>query len=167
MSAPVFLFDLFAALALGSALAMVMNVRNTVAAALSLVITMVSLAGVFVLMEAHLVAAVQIMVYAGAIVVLFLFVVMLLNLRGDVFAPARSFLPKLLGVAATAALLFIVATRITSRLPAVSEAPEWFGGFRVVGRALFTSYVLPLELVSLLLLAAIVGAVVLARRRVD
>lgn len=167
MSASVVLFDLFAALALGSALAMVMNVRNTVAAALSLVVTMVSLAGIFVLMEAHLVGAVQIMVYAGAIVVLFLFVVMLLNLRSDLFAPARSFLPKLLGVAATAALLWVVATRIASDLPAVSAPPEGFGGFRVVGLALFTRYLLPLEVVSLLLLAAIVGAVVLAKRRID
>ena len=90
MTVPVFLFYLFAALAVASALGMVLNARNTVAAAMSLVVTMVALAVIYLLLEAHLVAAIQMIVYAGAIVVLFLFVVMLLNLRGDDFAPGRA-----------------------------------------------------------------------------
>jgi NADH-quinone oxidoreductase subunit J len=161
------LFYGFGALAIGSAIAMVLNIRNTVAAALSLVVTMIALAAVFVLLEGHLVGAIQVMVYAGAIVVLFLFVVMLLNLRTDLFPPARSFLPKLLGSAASLVLLWCLTSRIATRLPVPVEAPEGFGGYRHVGRALFTTYILPLEVVSLLLLAAIVGAVVLAKRRID
>src|SRR5262247_1867301 len=97
MAAQVILFYVFAALAVVSALGMVLNLRNTVAAAMSLVVTMIALAGIFVLLEAHLVAVIQIMVYAGAIVVLFLFVVMLLNLRADEFAPGRQRLLKLAG----------------------------------------------------------------------
>jgi NADH-quinone oxidoreductase subunit J len=97
VTVPLFLFYLFAVFAVLSALAMVANVRNTVAAAMSLVVTMVALAVIYVLLEAHLVAAIQIMVYGGAIVVLFLFVVMLLNLRSDDFPPGRQRLLKLAG----------------------------------------------------------------------
>jgi len=160
-------FYLAGALAIVSALGMVLNVRNTVAAALSLVVTMIALAAIFVLLEAYLVGAVQIMVYAGAIVVLFLFVVMLLNLRTDLFPAGRSFLPKALGVIAALALLALLLPRIASHLPAQTVLPADFGGYRSVGIAMFTKYLLPLEVVSLLLLAAIVGAVVLAKRRID
>jgi NADH-quinone oxidoreductase subunit J len=162
-----FLFYLFAALAVIAALGMVLNVRNTVAACLSLVVTMISLAAIYVLMEAHLVAAIQIMVYAGAIVVLFLFVVMLLNLRQDSFAPGRQWLVKsgaaLLGLFVGAQLVRLLATP----LPAPPPLPEGFGGYRVVGIDLYTDYVLLVEMISLLLLAAIVGALILAKRKID
>jgi len=163
---PVILFYLFAALAIVSALAMVINVRNTVAAALCLVVTMVSLAVIYVLLGAHLVAAIQIMVYAGAIVVLFLFVVMLLNLRHDEFPPGRQRLMKLaaslLGVFVTALLL-----RRFGALPEPPPLPAGFGGYRQLGIALYTDYVLLVEIASLLLTAAIVGALVLAKRKID
>jgi len=168
MNVELVLFYAFAALAVGSALAMVMNVRNTVASAMSLVITMVALAAVYVLMEAHLVAVLQIMVYGGAIVVLFVFVVMLLNLRQDTFPPARQRAAKALG----AALVVLAIVKLLSLMPgalpdAVADLPEGFGGYRDVGTALFTRYVLPFESTSLLLLSALVGAVVLAKRRLD
>jgi NADH-quinone oxidoreductase subunit J len=160
------LFYVFGALAVLFALAMVLNVRNTVAAALSLVVTMVSLAAIYVLLEAHLVAAIQIMVYAGAIVVLFLFVVMLLNLRQDEFAPGRQWLIKggaaLVGVVALGALVPLVQVG----LPEPAAPPEGFGGYRAVGIALYTDYVLLVEVTSLLLLAAIVGALILAKRKI-
>jgi len=166
MGIPAILFYLFAALAVVSALSMVVNVRNTVAAALCLVVTMVSLAVIYVLLGAHLVAAIQIMVYAGAIVVLFLFVVMLLNLRHDEFPPGRQRLMKLaaslLGVFVTAQLL-----RQFGALPAPPPLPEGFGGYRQLGIALYTDYVLLVEIASLLLTAAIVGALVLAKRKID
>ena len=98
MSAPAVFFYLFGAIAVVSALAMVLNVRNTVAAAMSLVVTMIALAATYVTLEAHLIAALQIMVYAGAIVVVFLFVVMLLNLRRDDFPRPRQVLTKGAGV---------------------------------------------------------------------
>jgi NADH-quinone oxidoreductase subunit J len=168
MTTQALLFYAFATLAVASALGMLLHLRNTVAAAMSLMVTMVSLAGIFVLLEAHIVAAIQIMVYAGAIVVLFLFVVMLLNLRADEFAPGRQWPTKL------AAGLVVLAVgsqlvRLLSRggLPEPGALPPGFGGFRMVGIALYTDYVLLVEVVSLLLLAAIVGALILAKRKID
>jgi NADH-quinone oxidoreductase subunit J len=167
VSAELVLFYAFAALAVVSALGMVLNLRNAVAAAMSLVVTMVSLAGIYVLLEAHLVAAIQILVYAGAIVVLFLFVVMLLNLRADEFAPGRQWLTKaaalLLVLAAGAHLVRIVG----AGLPEAAPLPEGFGGYAQLGASLYTDYVLLVEMASLLLLAAIVGAVILAKRKID
>lgn len=167
MTVPAFLFYLFGGLAVLFALAMVLHVRNTVAAALSLVVTMISLAAIYVLLEAHLVAVIQIMVYAGAIVVVFLFVVMLLNLREDKFAAGRQWLLKtaaaLVGVAALAQLLRLLRVGLGVAPP----LPEGFGGYRQVGIALYTDYVLLVELVSLLLLAAIVGALILAKRKLE
>ena len=167
MTASQFFFYAFAALAVGGALAMVLNVRNTVAAAMSLVVTMIALAGVYVLLEAHLVAALQIMVYAGAIVVVFLFVVMLLNLRQDTFPRAREPWVKALGAVLAGAVTYGFLGLIPGSLPQVVELPEGFGGYRSVGGALYTDFVLPFEATSFLLLAAIVGAVVLAKRRLD
>jgi NADH-quinone oxidoreductase subunit J len=166
MTVPAFLFYAFAVLAVVSALGMVMNVRNTVAAAMSLVVTMVALAGIYVLLEAHLVAVIQIMVYGGAIVVLFLFVVMLLNLRSDDFPPARQ---RLLKLAVTGLLVFVAFELIRLALgqPEPPALPEGFGGYRAVGIALYTDYVLLVEMASLLLTAAIVGALILAKRKID
>jgi NADH-quinone oxidoreductase subunit J len=165
MTAQAFLFYAFAVLAVISALGMVMNVRNTVAGAMSLVITMVALAGIYVLLEAHLVAVIQIMVYGGAIVVLFLFVVMLLNLRSDDFPPRRQRLMKLAGVAIG---VFALSTtfRLFGGLPEPPPLPEGYGGYREVGLALYTDYLLLVEMISLLLTAAIVGALILAQRRI-
>jgi NADH-quinone oxidoreductase subunit J len=167
VTAPQILFYVFAALAVVSALGMVLNLRNTVASAMSLVVTMVALAGIYVLLEAHLVAAIQIMVYGGAIVVLFLFVVMLLNLRADEFAPGRQWLTK-----GAAALVVLVSgaelvRRLSGALPVPGPPPPGFGGYQQLGIALFTDYVLLVEMASLLLLAAIVGALILAKRKID
>jgi NADH-quinone oxidoreductase subunit J len=166
VTVPLFLFYLFAAVAVLSAIGMVANTRNTVAAAMNLVVTMVALAVLYVLLEAYLVAAIQMIVYAGAIVVLFLFVVMLLNLRADDFPPGRQRLLKLaaalLGVAVLAEFL-----RGVGALPAPPVPPEGFGGYRALGISLYTDYVLLVEMASLLLTAAIVGALILAKRKID
>lgn len=166
MSVPIILFYVFAALAVVSALGMVLNIRNPVAAAMSLVVTMVSLAAIYVLMEAHLVAAIQIMVYGGAIVVLFLFVVMLLNLRDEEFPPGRQ---RVMKIAAVFFGLFVLAElfRAFGGLPEPPPPPEGFGGYRQVGVALYTDYVLLVEMASLLLTAAMVGALILAKRKID
>jgi NADH-quinone oxidoreductase subunit J len=169
MSFEAALFYAFAVLATGAALAMVLFVRNVVAGAMSLVVTMISLAGVYVLLGAYLVAAIQIMVYAGAILVLFLFVIMLLNLRTDDFAPlspARRLL-KLAGVAIGGFALLRFVRALPGNVPQAGAAPDGFGGYRDVGLALFTDYVIPVETAALLMLAAIVGAVILAKRRID
>ena len=167
MTAPEVFFYLFAATSVVSALAMVLNVRNTVAAAMSLVVTMISLAVIYVVLDAHLVAALQIMVYAGAIVVVFLFVVMLLNLRRDRFAPSRQRLVKAAGVALALGVAAAFLRLVPRSLPTPHAIAADFGSYAAVGRALYRQFVLPFEVTSLLLLAAIIGAVVLAKRRLD
>ena len=170
MTAEAILFYVFGSLAVISALGMVLNTRNTVASAMSLVVTMVSLGAVYLLLEAYLVAAIQIMVYGGAIVVLFLFVVMLLNLSTDEFPAGKQRIVKLAFVIAGVAILaqVLIALGRDPLLAAQPEAvPEGFGGYRQVGISLYTDYVLIVEMVSLLLLAAIVGALILAKRKID
>jgi len=164
---PVILFYVFGGLSVISALAVVLNTRNTVAAAMSLVVTMVSLGAVYVLLEAYLVAVLQIMVYGGAIVVLFLFVVMFLNLRHDDFPPLRLRLAKVGGALLSLAALSEFVRVVMGKLPAPPAAPSAYGGYRGLGLALYTDYVLLVEMASLLLLAAIVGALVLAKRKID
>jgi NADH-quinone oxidoreductase subunit J len=170
MTTQAILFYLFGALAVGSALGMVLNLRNTVASAMSLVLTMVSLGAIYVLLEAYLVAVVQIMVYGGAIVVLFLFVVMLLNLSTDEFPPGGQRFMKLIVIVAAGVILAQAISGLTggpATMVAPEAAPEGYGGYRQVGIALYTDYVLLVEMASLLLLAAIVGALILAKRKID
>jgi NADH-quinone oxidoreductase subunit J len=162
-----FLFYLFAALAVAGALGMLLNTKNTVAGALSLVGTMVALGAIYVLLDAYLIGVLQILVYAGAIVVLFLFVVMLLNLRQDEFSPERLRFTKTLGVVIGALVGVELLLLLPAALGPAAEIPADFGGYRAVGIALFTDWVLAFEVTSLLLLAAMVGAVILAKRRID
>ena len=158
------LFYAFAGMAVAGALGMVLNLRNTVAGALSLVGTMVALGGLYVLLEAYLVGVLQILVYAGAIVVVFLFVVMLLNLRRDDFSAGRQWLTKGLGVGIGLAALVQFLRLVPGSYAEPGPLPEGFGGYREIGARLFTDYVLAFEVTSLLLLAAMVGAVILAKR---
>lgn len=160
------LFYLFAAIALAGALGMVLNVKNTVAGALSLVATMVALGAIYVLLGAYLVGVLQILIYAGAIVVLFLFVVMLLNLREEVYPRPRGRLGKALGVGVGLVVLFQFLALVPGTLPEPAVVGEDFGTYRHVGLALFRDYVLAFEVTSLLLLGAMVGAVILAKRRI-
>jgi NADH-quinone oxidoreductase subunit J len=162
-----FLFYVFAALAVAGALGMLLNTRNAVAGALSLVGTMVALGAIYVLLDAYLVGVLQILVYAGAIVVLFLFVVMLLNLRQDEFTPERMRFAKILAVVIGALVGLELLLLLPAALGPAASLPEGFGGYRMVGAALFTDWVLAFEVTSLLLLAAMVGAVILAKRRID
>jgi NADH-quinone oxidoreductase subunit J len=162
-----FLFYLFAALAVAGALGMLLNTRNAVAGALSLVGTMVSLGAIYVLLDAYLIGVLQILVYAGAIVVLFLFVVMLLNLRQDEFSPERLRFAKTAGVVIGVLVGLELLLVLPAALGPAAEIPTDFGGYRAVGTALFTDWVLAFEVTSLLLLAAMVGAVILAKRRID
>ena len=170
MTVEAILFYVFGALAVISALGMILNLRNTVASAMSLVVTMLSLGAIYLLLEAYIVAAIQIMVYGGAVVVLFLFVVMLLNLSTDEFPPARQRLIKLGVVVAAVAILAQVIPALSQDpllTNPVEPVPEGFGGYRQVGIALYTDYVLLVEMASLLLLGAIVGALILAKRKID
>jgi NADH-quinone oxidoreductase subunit J len=160
------LFYVFAFVAILGALGMLLNTKNTVAGALCLVATMCSLGAIYVQLGAYLVGALQIMVYAGAILVLFLFVVMLLNLRHDAFGTTGWVKPVLATLGALA-----LGAGFLSLLPGAFGPPEaipaGFGGYRAVGAELFTDYVLAFEVTSLLLLGAMIGAVILAKRKID
>lgn len=162
-----FLFYLFGAIAVVGALAMVANVRNTVAGAISLVATMIALGGVYVLLEAYLIGVLQVLVYAGAIVVVFLFVVMLLNLREERYGPSRMPGAKVWAGLVGGLVLVQLVLLLPGSFGPAAELPEGFGGYRAVGAALYTDYVLVFEVTSLLLLAAMVGAVILAKRSID
>ena len=160
------LFYFFAFVAIAGAVGMLLNTRNTVAGALSLVATMVALGAIYVQLDAYFIGALQIMVYAGAILVLFLFVVMLLNLRHDAFGSPGKLKPALATLGAIA-----LGVGLLKLLPGAfgppAELPAGFGGYRAVGAELFTDYVLAFEVTSLLLLGAMIGAVILAKRKID
>ena len=138
--------------------------RNPVHSACALVATLFLLAVMFVGLDAQLVAVLQVIVYAGAIVVLFLFVIMLLNLQMEVRAtggPALVFLATAGGIS----LIVLIATALHHAPPPPAvDLPARFGETGEVARRLFTTYLLPFELTSVLLLVAIVGAVALARK---
>lgn len=166
------IFWMFSAIAVASALLCVTR-RNPVASALWLVMTMFALAGIFVLLEAHFIAAMQVLVYAGAIMVLFLFVIMLLNVgRADTNdLPGWMGHVLMLAIGGVLAIELWAITRIAPaedlRLPAgtLQQLNEQQGAVRVISEPLFRDYLVPFEITSVLLLAAVVGAVVLAKRR--
>jgi NADH-quinone oxidoreductase subunit J len=158
----VLLFLAMAAVTIGSALVVVLH-RNPVYCALGLVSTLGSIAMLFLGLDAHIVGFLQIIVYAGAIVVLFLFVIMLLNLQEEPEAFSTPLL-VVLGMGGGVGFATIVATAIRRAplpMPALSDG---FGGTIPLAERLFTTYLLPFELTSILLLVAIVGAVVLGKK---
>jgi NADH-quinone oxidoreductase subunit J len=156
------LFWLFAALAIAGALGVVFA-TNPVNGAMALVGSFFALAGLYLLLDAQLLAALQILVYAGAIMVLFLFVIMLLNLSPaelgrDRLTPARA----VGGLAALVTGALLASTFLRLDFP-TAAANRRFGTVASVGLKLFSDFTLPFEATSLLLLAAILGAVVVAK----
>jgi NADH-quinone oxidoreductase subunit J len=161
------LFYLFAAVSIGSALLSISR-KNAVSSACWLILMFFGLAGVFVLLEAYFVAAVQILVYAGAIMVLFLFVIMLLDLRKEelaVHGGPRFRLPGLVGAAGFlgVALLVLWKTPDAAFEAAGEGLPDGSAG--AIGEALFNRWLLAFEVTSFLLLGAMLGAVLLTKRR--
>ena len=162
MSALVFL--VLAVLTVTAALTVVVH-PSPVHSGCALVATLFLLSVFFVGLDAQLLAALQVIVYAGAIVVLFLFVVMLLNLQAEVRTlEARPLIVvAAAGSVALAALLIVVLRRVAAGMAAT--VPEGFGETQALSIRLFTTYLLPFELTSLLLLVAIVGAIAMAQRK--
>jgi NADH-quinone oxidoreductase subunit J len=157
------LFLVLAALTVASALTVIIH-RNPIYSALGLVSTLFLLAVLFLGLDAQMVAVLQIIVYAGAIVVLFLFVIMLLNLQVEERSSAA---PPLIGVAALGGLAMgglVILAIVRTQLGAPVPVHAGFGGTEALAERLFTVYLLPFELTSLLLLVAIVGAVVVGRK---
>ena len=159
-----------AAMALVTAV-LVIILRNPVYCALSLVGTFFALSGIYLLLQAQFVAVVQVIVYAGAIMVLFLFVVMLLDLGHELPVWLQRDRPRLLiGAGAVAILLLELMIPVgswTARAPhgpQTSELAGAAGNTQLVGRLLFTEFLVPFEITSIILLIAIIGAMVLARR---
>jgi NADH-quinone oxidoreductase subunit J len=156
------IFFFFAAVAVIFALVVILH-RNAVVGALSLVASLFALAVMYVLLDAPFLAALQVIVYAGAIMVLFLFVIMLLNLQKQREEPTRP-LQQFLGYAGSATfgigLVYYIAKYAVMQLPAAPFVAD----ARTVGIKLFEAYIFPFEAVSILLLAAIVGALFLSAR---
>ena len=174
----VILFLVFACIAVVCAINVVVQ-THPISSALSLVGVMGSLAVLYLLLGAEFIAAAQVIVYAGAIMVLFVFVIMLLN-AGAESRKGRSFMVQFLGVPLLIFFLGLVAYFVQRWLPANTMVK--FGGFTTagadavshpgggadaIGHALFTTYLLPFEVTSVLILIAIVGAIVLARKEMD
>ena len=163
------LFAMFAGTAIGCALGVIFH-RNPVHCALLLVGVLLSLSGLFVLLHAQFIAALQVIVYAGAIMVLFLFVVMLLNVKSEsaILSPgaAKGF-GFLFALLVFVELLWTVLTPGGEQgsLPPESPLPADFGSPAAIGRTLYTVWLLPFEITSILLLVAVIGAVVLAKRK--
>ena len=160
------LFFIFATMAIVSAVIVIVN-RNPIYSAVSLVITLFSLAGIFLLLEAYFLAAVQIIVYAGAIMVLFLFVIMLLNPEREAkflsLAHPRTMIVTLLSIT----FIGMIFSLVTGSVRYIGEAASSVGDLgttRNIGLTLFTKYLLPFEIASLLLLVALVGAVLMTKR---
>jgi NADH-quinone oxidoreductase subunit J len=164
--AEIVVFWIFAVPLIVTALGVVMA-RNPVYAAMNLVAAFFCLAGIYVLLTAHLVAFLQVLVYAGAIMVLFLFVIMLLSLSDEELGVPRVRAMQVIGAAGGIGLAWVVlnAIRSIASQPARMVGPE-FGTVKAVGKLLFTQYLLPFEAASVLLLVAIVGAVVVAKQRI-
>ncbi len=146
--------------------------KSPVYAALNLVAAFFFLAGIYVLLVAHLIAFMQILVYAGAVMVLFLFVIMLISLGDEHLLKERYRSIQLLGAAGALGLTAVLAWAVMDARALSDGAfrPEaldpGFGTVKAVGAVLFSKYLLPFEATSLLLLAAIVGAVVVAKERI-
>jgi len=152
------------------ALGVVFN-TSPINSAICLIAMMLGLAGLFAITQAHFIAILQIIIYAGAIMVLFMFVIMLLNLKSDAEAwnsrPRNTFISVLTGLLMVGALYKMINVILDTDFGPAQKVPESFGTVARVGESLFTDFVLPFEVASVLLLAAMVGTVVLAKNKLD
>ena len=162
------LFYLFAGVSLIAAISVITQ-KRVFYSALSLIVCLCALAGIYMLLQAQFIAAVQIIVYAGAIMVLFLFVIMLLDpFSNAVLRDKRrylTYLSVLLGAAVIALIFPPLRAYDLARTPRSAPTVGTFGSVKDVGESLFNQYLLPFEVTSILILVAIIGAVVLAKRQ--
>ncbi len=160
------LFILFSVLTLVFAALIVAN-RNPVTSALFLVATIVSMSGLFVLLNAFFLAAVQILVYAGAVMVLFLFVIMLLDLGTEERKSIKAFSVGAGLISAGGVLGVFWSALQRSDMTAALGQPSVVGSTKDLGLLLFNKYVLPFEVLSVLLLVAMVGAILLSKKNLN
>lgn len=166
------LFYIFAAMTLVGAVLTITR-RNAVHSAISLIVSLLGVAGLYLMQQAEFLFAVQIVLYVGGIMVLFLFVIMLVNL--DEAAKEKQFNGQwIVGLAAVAAVAAELAYFFYKGGPnafhiesaAAAAAPDALGNTEVIAQSLFSDYLLPFEIASLLLLVAVVGSVVMAKKRI-
>ncbi len=165
----IIVFYFFAGLAIVAALG-VITLRNPVYSALSLAVVFVSLAAMYVLLSAPFIAVAQVMIYAGAILILFVFVIMMLSPESDQRAGVLKWqrpLGIVFGVVLVVELMTVITTAVmpSAQGQFTPERIAQIGSVQAVGASLFTDFLLPFEITSLLLLVAIVGVIVLAKKR--
>jgi NADH-quinone oxidoreductase subunit J len=159
-----FLFFLLSIICIGAVLGMIIS-KDQAYNALFLVLSFACMGGLFALLDAPFIAAVQIIIYAGAIMVLFIFVVMMINLRKG-FPPEKKKWTVYFAVVIGAVLLVELLLTVKGLLkPAGSASLAKMGSPTDLGRLLFTKYLYPFEITSILIIAAIVGAIVLVKKR--
>ena len=165
------IFYIFAALSVFGALG-VLILKNPIHCALSLVGTFFCLGSIYVMLNAEFVAVIQVLIYAGAIMVLFLFVLMLLSSRDTHMSSNKLTVRKVLAVLLSIGIFFQIAFLFTVdelKLGAKGKYPievvEEIGSIALIGRLLFTDYILSFEIIAILLLVAVIGAVVIAKRK--
>jgi NADH-quinone oxidoreductase subunit J len=157
-------FWLFSALAVGCALGVVLK-KNPVVSAVFLMGSMFALACLFLLLDAHFIAVIQVLVYAGAVMVLFGFIIMILNLPQEELPPLTLGVTRAWGVAFGAVALLFLAGKFFPTKEGFMPTPQEFGDVRFIAGPLFKEYALAFELTSLVLLVGVVGAVLLAKRK--
>ena len=161
------IFLMASALSIAASILVIIQ-RNPIASVMYLLTSFVSQVILFIMLNAAFLAMLQIIVYAGAILVLFLFVIMLLNLRREDFGKDIKLKFKPLAIAFAVVLLFETTVAISSSAMlerAQAQLPPDFGSVQAVGMELFTKYLYPFELTSILLIVAVLGAVVMAKKR--
>ena len=161
MTAPVLVFLVLAAVAVAGAVNLILQ-RHPIHSALSLIVVMVALAGLYLLLGAEFVAAIQIIVYAGAIMVLFVFVIMLLN-AGAEERSSLSRMARYAGVPLSVFFLAVLAYRVARGSWSMAAQPTVEHATRSLALLLFQKFLFPFELTSILILIAILGALVLAK----
>jgi len=157
------LFFFSAAVAVGAAIN-VLAQKHVLYSALSLIVMLTAMSVLFVLLGADFLAVINIIVYAGAIMVLFVFVIMLLNLPHDEDGPDRLRWLKFIGIPLGLFFLFLVGATLWNVEAKGATQVQFVGSPQAIGESLFKDYVLPFEVTSLLMLIALVGAVVFAKK---
>jgi len=160
-------FFVLALLLVASALVVITH-RNPVTAAVALAFNLVAIAGLYMVLDAQFIGLLQVIVYAGAIMVLILFVIMLLNLREEVKAHPAGRIQRVLAPATALVFAIVIGRALHASAPAAFPTkPDGFGTAASLGRELFTTFFYPFEAISLLLIVAMIGAVLLAKRKVE
>jgi NADH-quinone oxidoreductase subunit J len=160
------LFGILSFLAIMFALMVVFS-RNPVSSVLYLIMTFFCIAGHYLLMNAQFLAIVHIVVYAGAIMVLFLFVIMLMNLNQDT-EPQKTWLSKIIAAIAGGMMLFVLVGSLkgADQMNLEAYGSSQIGTVKNLGKVLFSEYLFPFEIASILLLAALVGAIMIGKREI-